>query len=249
MNGFTDLSCPLASIEVLEPEHPLTIQSMLQRLWLITEMIHGTAITIRVKTIMKRIDINSVKQLIKQQQERKRTICSEERFMKAILSADLNWGIGCDGKLLQRVPEDMKRFMHMTTGKIVVMGRETFESLPGKQPLKDRVNIVLSRKKEFGDERFLVCRSLKELFKLLSSYDMDDVFVTGGEAIYIQLLPYCSIVYLTRFEKEFEADRHFPDLDKMDNWELVSQSEQKVYQDMGFRYLDYRNNDVKPFPC
>ena len=169
--------------------------------------------------------------------------------MKAILSADLNWGIGCDGKLLKRVPEDMKRFMSMTTGKVVVMGRETFESLPGKQPLKDRVNIVLSRKENFGDERFLVCRSLKELFRLLSVYDTDDVFVIGGEAIYTQLLPYCSIVYLTRFEKEFEADRHFPNLDKMDNWELVLQSEQKVYQDMGFRYLDYRNNDVKPFPC
>ena len=78
--------------------------------------------------------------------------------MKAILSADLNWGIGKEGKLLQRVPEDMKMFVQKTNGKVVVMGRETFESLPGRQPLKDRVNIVLSKSGQFDCEGLIVCR-------------------------------------------------------------------------------------------
>ena len=159
--------------------------------------------------------------------------------MKSILSADLNWGIGCGGKLLQRVPEDMRFFMNMTTGKVVIMGRETFESLPGMKPLKDRVNIVLSKNGVFDNDELIVCRSLDELFKKLEGYSPDDVFVIGGESVYTQLLPYCTEVYVTRFEKEFEADRHFPDLDRLDNWKLVSESEPSCYKDMSFRYLKY----------
>lgn len=163
--------------------------------------------------------------------------------MKAILSADLNWGIGCGGKLLQRVPEDMKFFIKMTTGKVVVMGRETFESLPGKQPLKDRVNIILSKNGSFDDERLIVCRSLEDLLHELERYPSDDVFIIGGESVYTQLLPYCSEVYVTRFEKTFEADRHFPKLDTMRNWELVSESSRSSYKDMDFRYQKYVNTD------
>jgi dihydrofolate reductase len=164
--------------------------------------------------------------------------------MKAILSADLNWGIGCGGKLLQRVPEDMKFFMNMTTGKVVVMGRETFESLPGMQPLKDRVNIVLTTKGRYEDERLIICRSAGELYRELQKYDTDDVFVIGGESVYTQLLPYCSEVYVTRFEKTFEADRHFPNLDQMPGWRLETESEQHFYKEMGFRYRKYVNTAV-----
>ena len=168
--------------------------------------------------------------------------------MKAILSADLNWGIGCGGKLLQRVPEDMKFFMNMTLGKVVVMGRETFESLPGMQPLKERVNIVLSRNGHYEDERLIICRSISDLSGKLIRYDADDVFVIGGESVYTSLLPYCSEAYVTRFEKAFEADRHFPDLDVMQNWKLVSESEQHLYKDMSFKYLMYANSAVIQLP-
>jgi dihydrofolate reductase len=72
--------------------------------------------------------------------------------MKAIVAVDLNWGIGFKGNLLQRIPDDMKFFKQMTLGKVVVMGRETFESLPGKEPLKDRTNIVLSKDKKFTNK-------------------------------------------------------------------------------------------------
>lgn len=184
--------------------------------------------------------------------------------MKAILSADINWGIGCDGKLLQRVPEDMKFFVKMTTGKVVIMGRETFESLPGKRPLKDRVNIVLSKNLEYEaqacnnteksmgntdsnperSDELIICNSISELFDRLKAFSPEDIFVIGGQSIYTQLLPYCTEVYITRFEKEFEADRHFPDLDKMDNWEIAEESEPQYYNGMGFRFLKYINKSV-----
>jgi len=168
--------------------------------------------------------------------------------MKAILSADLNWGIGKEGKLLERVPEDMKFFARKTTGKVVVMGRGTFESLPGRQPLKDRVNIVLSKSGQFDCEGLIVCRSVEELFQKLGSYASADIFVIGGESVYTQLLPYCSEAYVTRFEKEFEADRHFPDLDRLENWVLVSKSTQSNYKGMNFRYLKYVNVKTQPMP-
>ena len=162
--------------------------------------------------------------------------------MKAILSADLNWGIGYKGKLLQRVPEDMKFFMKMTISKVVVMGRETFESLPGMQPLKDRVNIVLSKNGRFDDERLIVCRSLEELFQKLESYPSDDVFVIGGESVYTQLLPYCSEVYVTRFEKTFQADRHFPNLDKDEAWTPEVLDESLNFNDLEYSRIKYVNN-------
>lgn len=165
----------------------------------------------------------------------------EVDLVKAILSADLDWGIGCRGKLLKRVPEDMKFFRNMTADKIVVMGRETFETLPGMQPLKDRVNIVLSKKGNFSDDKITVCRSIDDLVHKLAGYYSDDVFVIGGESVYTQLLPYCSEVYVTRFETVFEADRHFPDIDAMENWKLVSESEQHFFEGMSFKYLKYVN--------
>jgi dihydrofolate reductase len=171
----------------------------------------------------------------------------EVNLVKAILSADLNWGIGCGGKLLKRVPEDMKFFRNMTANKVVVMGRDTFESFPGMQPLKDRVNIVLSKNEHFNRDNLIVCRSIDDLTNKLSGYQSEDVYVIGGESVYTQLLPYCSEVYITLFETVFTADRHFPDLDAMENWKRVSESEQHFFEGLSFKYLKYENCAVIDF--
>jgi len=120
--------------------------------------------------------------------------------MKAIVAVDSNWGIGFRGNLLQRIPGDMKFFKQMTLNKVVIMGRETFESLPGKEPLKDRVNIVLSKNECFNNEKVTICRTLNELFCELEKYNSDEVFLIGGESIYTQLLPYCKEAYVTSIE-------------------------------------------------
>ena len=85
--------------------------------------------------------------------------------MKAILSADINWGIGRDNRLLARVPEDMKLFKSKTLGKVVIMGRKTFESLPGMRPLTNRVNIVLTKSKSFEHSGVIVLHSADEVLK------------------------------------------------------------------------------------
>lgn len=168
--------------------------------------------------------------------------------MKAILSVDQNWGIGFKNKLLARVPEDMRFFKQMTLGKVVVMGRETFDSLPGREPLKDRTNIVVSTSKSLIKQGITVCNSLDELFDELAKYPQDDIFVIGGASLYTQLLPYCSEVYITKFHKAYEADRYFPDIDKDDNWTPEVLESSLSYNDLEYSRLKYINKNVIPTP-
>ena len=162
--------------------------------------------------------------------------------MKAIVAVDLNWGIGYKGSLLQRIPEDMKNFKSLTIGKVVVMGRETFESLPGKEPLKDRVNIVLSKNMDFVNDKLTICRSVDELLNELKKFDSEDIFVIGGESVYSQLLPYCTEAYVTKINNTYVADKHFINLDREETWKLVSVGDLKNYNDIQFSYLKYVNN-------
>lgn len=162
--------------------------------------------------------------------------------MKAIVAADANWGIGYKGQLLKRIPEDMKQFRQKTIGNVVVMGRETFESLPGREPLRDRVNIVLSTNRELVNDGFIVCHSLNELFDELKKHQASDVFIIGGASVYTQLLPFCTEVYVTRFEDAYVADKYLPDLDKDEAWEMETSSEVRSHEDVQFRYVKYINN-------
>ena len=165
--------------------------------------------------------------------------------MKIIVAVDKNFGIGCDGKLLMHISEDMKFFKATTIGNVVVMGKRTFESLPKGLPLIDRVNIVLSRDKNFQNEAVTICRSLDELFIELKKFQTDSVFVIGGESIYTQLLPYSTDAYVTKIEDTFPADKHFTNLDTDCNWELAETSEEKTHNDITFYFTKYKNKHVK----
>jgi dihydrofolate reductase len=159
--------------------------------------------------------------------------------LKTIVAVDNNWGIGKDGGLLVNLPGDLKYFKEQTLGKVVVMGRTTFESLPGKKPLKDRVNIVLSRNEEFAPG-CIKCRSMGELFKALEAYDMEDVFIIGGADIYRQFLPYCSSHLVTKIHGVYEADKYFENLDLRNDMELVSTSEPVTENGVSYQFTEYR---------
>lgn len=144
--------------------------------------------------------------------------------MNLIFSADENWGIGRDGQLLFRTKGDMAFFRKTTTGKVVVMGRKTLESLPGGRPLPGRENVVLTRDAGFKVEGAAVCNSLESLFAHLEGRQSDEVFVIGGAEIYRLLMPYCAKAYVTRWDAETEADSFVPDFDHSDGWRLEEQS-------------------------
>lgn len=154
--------------------------------------------------------------------------------MKLIFSADNNWGIGRDNRLLFRARGDMARFKRMTTGKAVIMGRSTLESLPGGKPLPDRMNIVLTSDKNYQVDGALVCGSIDELLNAVRDYDENDLFVIGGESVYRQLLPYCDAAYVTRFLADAPADRFMPDFDALPGWKLSERSEE--FTEDGLRY-------------
>ena len=166
--------------------------------------------------------------------------------MKAIVAVNENWGIGCNGALLYTIPEDMQFFKEKTEGKVVVMGYFTFVDLPGSKPLKNRTNIILFDDPELSVDGALVCNSTEQLFDTLSSYDTDDVFIIGGQAVYEQFFEYCSTIYVTKVEDQKAADRHFPNLDELPNWEITSTSEEKEHEGLKFTFCEYTNTDIKP---
>ena len=87
--------------------------------------------------------------------------------MQAIVAADNNWGIGYQNRLLVSIPSDMKFFRQKTTGNVVVMGRKTLESFPNGLPLKNRVNIVLTKNKNYQVKDAVIVHSEEELLEEL----------------------------------------------------------------------------------
>lgn len=159
--------------------------------------------------------------------------------MKAILSADRNWGIGYQNRLLVSIPSDMKFFRQTTTGKVVVMGRRTLESFPNGMPLKNRTNIVLTGNKDYHVKDAVIVHSREELLEELKKYDSDEIYVIGGESIYRMLLPYCDTVYVTKIDRAFQADTFFPNLDEMDEWVMTEEGEEQTCFDLEFTFTKY----------
>lgn len=161
--------------------------------------------------------------------------------MNLIVAADETWGIGKEGGLLAHLPGDMKYFRETTMGKTVVMGRKTLESFPGGRPLKNRVNIVLSKDMDYGPEGVTVFHSVEETLEALKGEKEEDVFIIGGGAVYREFLPYCTRAYVTHIYHTFEADTDFPDLDRMREWELESVTPRMEQPDgLAYEFRIYR---------
>lgn len=159
--------------------------------------------------------------------------------MNIIAAVDNNWAIGNKNQLLVRIPSDQKYFREETTGKVVVLGRKTLETFPQGLPLQNRTNIILSSHPGFQVKGGIVVHSLEELLRELKKYRDEDIYVVGGESVYRQLLPYCSVAHVTRIDHAYEADAYFPDLDEDENWEITADSEEQTYFDIVYRFLKY----------
>lgn len=117
--------------------------------------------------------------------------------------------IGKDNKLLCHLPEDLKHFKEITYGHTVIMGRNTFFSLP-KGALPNRRNVVLSP----DDECFEGCETAHSIEEALELCANDEkVFFIGGAMIYRQSYPIVDKLYLTKVHADFEADTFFPEID------------------------------------
>ena len=164
--------------------------------------------------------------------------------MDLIVAADRNWAIGKGGDLIYSIPEDMKYFRRMTTGKTVVMGRKTLESFPGGKPLPKRVNVVLSSNRDYAPEDTVSVHDYEELFAEIAKYPEDDVMLIGGGRLYTDLAKYCHRAYITLIDAETEGvDTFIPDFDNLDGWKLEEVSEPLETGGYTIRFAVYLNSD------
>lgn len=178
--------------------------------------------------------------------------------MKAIVAVDKNWAIGKDGDLLFKLPGDMKFFRETTKGKVIVLGRKTLESFPGGKPLPGRVNVVLTRNKDYAPEGICVCQSLaeyeqgeceeprivlcpspEELEERIGADALADAYVCGGGEIYKKLIRLCDEALVTKIEADLEADTYFPNLDEDSNFRCVQESEPTEEGGITYRFTTY----------
>lgn len=131
-------------------------------------------------------------------------------MISLIAAIGKNNELGRKGDLIFHIPEDMRYFKEVTTGHKVVMGRKTWESLPGKLP--GRENIVVSSRDITGAD--LLVRNLEEFLEK-NVATPEEVFVIGGGQVYQASLPYAGNLYLTEVDTEVaDADTYFPEFDK-----------------------------------
>ena len=159
--------------------------------------------------------------------------------MNLIAAVDKNWAIGLKNKLLVSIPADMKFFRETTTGKVVVMGRKTLASFPNQRPLKNRVNIVLTKDEAYQVKDAVVVHDMEQLREELAKYPSEDIYVIGGESIYRQLVDECDVAHITKIDYAYEADAYFPNLDEKEEWEITADSEEQTYFDLEYQFLKY----------
>ena len=164
--------------------------------------------------------------------------------MDLVVNVSENWGIGNGGDQLVYISADLKRFRQLTTGKTVILGRKTLATFPGGRPLKNRTNMILSGSvtEIEGAEVF---PDLNSLLAHLKDLDSEQISVIGGASVYQALLPYCQKAYITKTYGEYAADTFFPNLDEMENWEVVNTGELLEENGVKFQYIDYVNRNPK----
>ncbi|MBO5955612.1 MAG: dihydrofolate reductase [Clostridia bacterium] len=161
--------------------------------------------------------------------------------MNIIAAADLNWGIGKNGDLLDNIPEDMKFFREKTSGSAVIMGKNTFLSLPSQKPLPKRLNIVLTTDETFAPEGVTVCRSFEEAIKKAKEeYSDEKIFFIGGEAVYREAVNFADVAYITKIHNEYEADRFLVNFDQQENWHISSEEMLKTEKGIYISFVTYK---------
>lgn len=160
-------------------------------------------------------------------------------MIRAIVHADKEWGIGKGNGMMFSLPKDMKFFRETTMNHVVVMGGNTLRSFPNAKPLKNRVNIVLSRGQVRDD--CVIVRSYEELFKAMKAHEKEEIYVIGGGEVYRELLPYCEEVLVTKVDAVGGAEVFFPNLDENPDFQCVDEGEPVDDNGSTIRFTRYKN--------
>lgn len=147
-------------------------------------------------------------------------------ILSAIAAMSSNRVIGKNNQLPWHLPEDMKHFRDKTKGRIMIMGRKTFESFGGK-PLPGRFHIVITRQTDYKFDHPMVKivakleAAISEASALVPKFH-EEVFVIGGSEIYKLAMSKIDRLYLTIIEKNFDGDAFFPEFESQ-KFQLISE--------------------------
>lgn len=153
--------------------------------------------------------------------------------ISAIAAMSENRVIGDHNKLPWYLPADLKHFKTLTSGRCILMGRKTFESI-GK-PLPNRTNIVITRNAKFQAPGCLVVTSLDEAMTCSEAMENKEIFIIGGAEVYQQLMPQIECIYLTIVHETFSGDAFFPELSSSE-WKEVEKTNYEADEDNQFDY-------------
>jgi len=152
-----------------------------------------------------------------------------------IVSMDLHGGIGIDNKLPWHIPADLKWFKTHTLNNTVIMGSNTYFSLPEKfRPLPNRKNVVLTN----NPEKKLIIESEGALFRssiqeILTEFKDDNCFIIGGATLYDQMIDHVQYLYITKVAGDYKCDTFFKHFPKEEELEWIK------YEDTSYRESDF----------
>lgn len=166
-------------------------------------------------------------------------------MIKIIAAIGKNNELGKNNDLIWHLPGDLKFFKQQTQGKIVAMGRNTFNSLPKKLP--NRKHIVLTDIEDFNKDISdveVIYNGMSFARKCLLEAEKEDVFIIGGASVYKMFISFADELYLTEIEAEAKADVYFPAFDKSQfNAEVLGKGEDNGIKYTHVRYYNRRQYD------
>ena len=154
--------------------------------------------------------------------------------LSLIVAIGKNNEIGKDNKLLWHIPEDLDFFKKNTLGKTILMGSNTFYSLPKMLP--NRHHIVLTVEGNTFPSEVEVFYDFEKLLERIKSSE-EEIVVIGGAMIYKEFIDYVDTMYITEIDKSFDADRFFPEIDK-NEWKGKVLSKH-IYNDLRYSHVKY----------
>lgn len=167
-------------------------------------------------------------------------------MISAIVAIDENWGIGFNGELLEKIPEDLQYFKNLIEGNLLICGSKTYEGLP-RRAFAQREMIIISRQQNVYIPNSFTCymsleeciNSIKYGFYRDNDGNDKNIFIIGGGQIYKELLPFCDRVYVTKiFKSHDNVDTYFPILEQKE-WEITHQSDILTFNDLQYQFLTY----------
>lgn len=147
--------------------------------------------------------------------------------------------LGYNNDLIWRIPEDLKFFREKTMGKYIVMGMNTFKSLPKLLP--GRRHIVLTHGDCNLDSSVIVIHSFDELLEYIDSLD-EEVMIIGGASIYNLMIKYADKMLLTEVDKTSDADVYFPYF-SLNDWDMEIISSHQ-YEGIEYKHVSYTRKKV-----